>query len=323
MERKYNIDLLRIISAVAVIIIHIVSAPITNSSTEIAPTLTNNLNLIHTLMNWSVPVFFMITGFCLQRKSEVTYRYCFSRILKYVCVLFTVGLSYALLEEIFTAKTINVTVFVNSVSNVITGNLWDHMWYIYSLIGIYLVMPVIHLFLKQDKKSVIVLTALLFVFNILLPTFEEFVSFGVSIPFGGYLFYVCFGGIVAQINTDKISPFIYIFGFLSVVWIIIGSKNYEFGYKHLAVCAVAMSIFLITQRINVKPSSLLLCISKCTFGIYLIHPFFINLAIKLLGIDFVSSYAYAKLLAFAAIVSIVSFFTTYILRKIPLIKKLF
>lgn len=101
------------------------------------------------------------------------------------------------------------------------------------------------------------------------------------------------------------------------------AETHSFGYRDMLVCLIAMSIFLIVNKIDIKPNKLILKISECTWGIYLIHPFFINIAIKLLKIDLLTSLPYVKLSVFALIVSIISFITTYMLRKIPFIKKLF
>lgn len=324
MERKYSIDILRIISAIAVVIIHVVSAPVANSTVEVDVSLVANLKLIHTLMNWSVPAFFMITGYCLLRKKTCTYEYCFSHVLKYVSVLFTIGLFYALLEEVFISKTLNFLIFIQSVKNVISGNLWDHMWFVYAITGIYLVMPVIHTFMQQGISNICILTALLFLFNILFPTIEEWLSVEVILPFGGYLFYVCLGGAVAKINiSNKLLNVFPFAGLLSIVWIVLGANTQKFGYNHLAVCIMTMSLFLIINKINIKPNKLILCISDCTWGIYLIHPFFINVAIKLLKVDVLTSQPYVRLFVFAVVISCISFLSVYILRKIPLVKKLF
>lgn len=324
MERKYSIDILRIISAIAVVIIHVVSAPVANSTVEVDISLAANLNLIHTLMNWSVPAFFMITGYCLLRKKTCTYEYCFSHVLKYVSVLFTVGLFYALLEEVFISKTLNFSIFIQSVKNVISGNLWDHMWFVYAIIGIYLVMPVIHTFMQQGTSNICILTALLFLFNILFPTIEEWLSVKVVLPFGGYLFYVCLGGAIAKLNiSNKLLNMFSFAGFLSIVWIILDADAHKFGYNHLAICLVTITIFLIISKINIKSSKLMLCISNCTWGIYLIHPFFINVAIKLFKMDILTSQPYLRLFVFAVVIFCVSFLSTYILRKIPFVKKLF
>lgn len=324
MERKYSIDLLRILSTVAVVLIHVVTAPVANSSAVIDSAVATNLNLIHTMMKWSVPVFFMITGYCLQKKKEVTYEYCFSHVVKYISVLFTIGLAYSLMEEVFIAKTISSSVLVHSILNVISGNLWDHMWFIYSIIGIYIVMPVIHLFIAKDDKSAVTLTVLLFVFNILLPTFEKYFSVGVNLPFGGYLFYVCFGSTIAKLKINpRFSFFMHLFGVLSVIWIFLGIANCKFGYNHLTICAMAISIFLTVSQMGIKSNKLISCISKCTWGIYLVHPFYINIAIKVLKMDVLSSNVYIKLFVMWEIIFIISLLTTYMLRKLPIVKKLF
>ena len=84
-----------------------------------------------------------------------------------------------------------------------------------------------------------------------------------------------------------------------------------------------MSVFLLVNPMDIKPNKLLLGVSQCTWGIYLLHPLFINIAIKLLKIDVLTSYAYLKLFVFTLVILLVSFTSTYILRKIPIVKQLF
>ena len=324
MNRNYSIDILRIISAIAVIIIHVVSSPVTNSTTTVEVYLENNLNLIHNLMLWSVPVFFMITGYCLLKKQECTYKYCFTHILKYIAVLFTVGLFYALLEEVYSANTINVKIIIQAVINVIAGNLWAHMWFIYSIIGVYLVMPVIHCFMQKGEKNIFIFTGMLFFFNIFCSSIKTWLSIGVDFPFGGYLFYVCFGGAIAKCRIRKELLYLCcLAGALSTVCMVMAAKTTLIGYNHLFVCLVAMSIFLLVNKMEVKSNKFILTISKCTWGIYLLHPLFINIAIKVLKIDFLTSLPYVKLFVFTIVISIISFVATYILKKIPFLKKLF
>ena len=324
MERKNSIDLLRIISAVAIVIIHTVSTPVAHITEDIDEFLWCNLFFIRTAVKWAVPVFFMITGYCLLKKPSLTYKYIFTHIWKYVCVLFTVGLSYALMAEFFEYRTINLAIFGQAILNVIAGDLWDHMWFVYAIIGIYLVMPVIHRFMYQDRQNGLILTALLFAFNVLIPTFEDFLPVGVQLPFDGYLFYVCMGGLLAQQEpSKKWTAAIYLSGILALGWLILFWGYWDLGYCHLAVCAMAVSVFLLVSRLNVKSGKLLLGLSGCTWGVYLIHPFFINVAVKVLEIDVLTSYAYVKLLALLLAVLAVSFGCTFVLRKIPLVKKLF
>ena len=208
--------------------------------------------------------------------------------------------------------------------NVIKGDLWDHMWFVYEIIGIYLVMPVIHNFMQQGTRNILILTALLFVFNILFYQTNEYFRVGVNIPFTGYLFYICFGGAVAKLKVNKKLAYLaYLTGIVSLIYIIICSEKQQMGYKDWAVCAMAMSVFVAVSEMEIKSNKAIHCIAKCTWGIYLIHPFFINVIIKLIKIDLLTSSPYIKLFLFAVVVSLISFISTYILRKIPLVKKLF
>lgn len=324
MERKYSIDLLRIISSLAVIIIHTVSAPVTYNAIQISTSVASHLELIHTLMNWSVPVFFMITGYCLLLKQNCTYRYCFLHATKYLGILFSIGLFYSLLEEIFNAKTINTSIILKSVQNVFTGNLWDHMWFIYALIGIYLVMPVLHSFIQQSRESAVILTSLLFFFNILCPTFEKYIHLGIIFPFSGYLFYVCYGSIIAKYKICTSHKYLCCFlGLLSILWIIMSSNSSSYGYDHLSICLIAMSIITIFNDLTISPSKLILKVSECTLGIYIIHPFFINVALKLLKLNMGSEMPYLKLLLFTTVIFFISFISTCVLQRIPVIKRLF
>lgn len=326
MSRKYSIDLLRVMSAIAVIIIHAVTAPVANSASAVAPSLHNTLNTLHNLMRWAIPVFFMISGYCLFSKQECTYKYCFSHVLKYVAVLCTIGLFYAALEEIFVAKSISLALIYHSILNVISGHSWAHMWFVYTIIGIYLVIPVIHSFMQKDDTNIYIFTGLLFLFNILLPAINSsgLLSIIVDFPFCGYLFYVCFGGLVAKCKVGKFCYYLFpILGLISVIYIMHFSHNKTFEYNSLSICLLAISIFLIINNMGSKQNVFISKIATCTWGIYLIHPLFINIFLKILKMDLLSSMPYIKLPLFCISIFLLSYIFVYLFKKIPLIKELF
>lgn len=323
LDRKANIDLLRIISAAAVVTLHAVVAPV-GHCTSTVPFLTGRiLTVIHSLTMWAAPVFFTITGYCLLLKPECDYKYCFLHIRKFVIALFTVGLFYALLEEIYPVGAVNASIVFTAIKNVISGNLWDHMWFIYAIIGIYLVMPVIHEFIKQEKTGSIVLTALLFAFNILFPAIKEWIPIGVELPFGGYIFYVCFGGLIARYGIRKRQLMIIsAAGLISAVYISVHYKGQTAEpIDLLAVCLMSLAVFSIFNHLEIAPSKPLLVMSGCSWGIYLFHPLFINIAIKLLKIDFVFSAPYIRIPLLAMSAFTLSFALTYLLKKLPFVSK--
>lgn len=323
MTRKYNIDILRIISALAIIGIHAIRCPIHNA-TSISPDLEANLSMIHRLLLWAVPVFFMITGYCLMQKQDCTYKYAFKHVKKYVVVLFTVGLAFALLELFFAERTINLSIIKTAFLNVIVGNLWDHMWFVYAIIGIYLVVPLFHNFFQKSKSNAEITTLLLLIFTIILPQFKSKLAVVNDYPFVGYLFYVCFGMLIAKTKPGKFFIPIAVVGtIVSGIYLATNLFGEEFNYLSLGVAICSASVFTLATYLKVEKSKTLLKLSNATWGVYLIHTFFINIAVKVLNLDLLSSLPYLKLGCLFVVVTVISFAVTFILRKIPLIKYLF
>lgn len=70
-DRKANIDLLRVMSAAAIVILHSVTAPMGNVSSPI-PLLTERiLTVVHSLTLWAVPAFFHYHGLLSTFKTGV------------------------------------------------------------------------------------------------------------------------------------------------------------------------------------------------------------------------------------------------------------
>lgn len=268
-------------------------------------------------MNWAVPVFFIITGYCILSKQEYTYRYCFKHVRKYVVILAAVGFLFALMEAVFNADTVSVSIILIALQNVVSGNLWDHMWYLYALIGVYLVLPVLHTFMSSGKENRLVLTGLLFLFTIVLPAIEHIIEIGVTIPFEGYLFYVCFGGMVAKGDFSKKQSFcVVLSGLIAAVYVLVASGENAFGYRSFTISLIACTIFTLFATSRIGYSKTVAEISKCTLWVYLIHPCFINVAVKVLKLDFLSYKPYVKLTVFYVAVCLISFATVWFLRRI-------
>lgn len=323
MNRRGSIDVLRIVSAIAVVTIHVVTAPVGNVTKDIKTSTIEILNLIHNLMLWAVPSFFMITGYCLMKKEECGYKYCLKHALKYIVVLFTVGLGYALMEQLFCSRSFSFGIVGAALSNVICGNLWDHMWFVYAIIGIYLVIPLLHSFIKYREKEFYILTLLLFVFTILLPSFEQFFQVGIQFPIGGYLFYVCYGGVIAKYKSDSEKEMIiYFLGVIAFLYVICCGKTVTLEYMNLNVALMAMAIFTFVSRLDMQSNTTIRVLANCTWGIYLIHPLFINILIKVLKLDILNSAPYINLFLFEVGVLICSLMVVFVGKRIPLIRRL-
>lgn len=330
MKRKYSIDILRVLAASAVLLFHVVGSFVNNDPMASASA-QKYAAACCSALSWHVPVFFMITGFLwLGQDKACTYPKMWRNIRRFLLVLFTVGFTYAFMEQFFSVRQFSGGMLLRSFGAVLTGDLWDHMWYLYTAVGIYLILPAIKPFFDHGtKQALAIFTGILFVFTVICPAVADNFgySFPVQFPMVAPMFFVCAGGLIAKLQIkEKYFGYVGTAVFICAIIVTILIKLYwpEFdGILSILGSINTISLFLaITVFFSeAKEMPRLFDLSDCTFGVYLFHPFFINLLIKALGIypaRFLPPVG--LLLAFLGI-WILSFAVTHVLRKVTLIKK--
>ena len=325
------LSLLRILSALAVVVIHVVASSVTNHTGAVSDTVVQVLDVVHVFMNWSVPVFFMITGFIfLGLKKECEFPKMKKYILRFLAALFVFGFCYAMLERVYSAHTINLAVLLGSVKDIFTGNLWDHMWYVYEIIGIYLVLPMIKPFVEKSRQNLLYAAALTFVFNILLPSVGDLLGaeLAFKIPLVRYMFYIFAGGLIAKMRPAATRKHIIctICGLIASAWMVwlFYRNGISCGYTSLAVCMLAIFLFLLLSLIfaDYREPQLIKAISGLTWGVYLIHPLVLNVLIKVLKFSPLDYPAYLSVPAVCIGVFAASLLLIFVMKKIPLVKKM-
>ena len=149
-NRESNYDLLRIVSTIAVILIHI-SSDFLKASFEYnieayGFIFSGNLFatfLLDTFPRFAVPCFVMLSGaFILDNKNNKDFKRFYSKSLKNVGIpaiifslLYTI---YSLLKKIISAKTLEIW---RPLFSLICGRPFYHMWYLYIILGLYLITP--------------------------------------------------------------------------------------------------------------------------------------------------------------------------------------
>ena len=161
-ERESNYDLLRIASTIAVVLIHIssdfLSASFEYNIGNYGFVFSGNLIaafVLDTLPRFAVPCFVMLSGaFILDNKNNKDFKKFYRKSLKNIGVpaiifslLYTV---YNLLKKIMNGK---MSELWQPFFNLLCGRPFYHMWYLYMLLGLYLITPVI-LIIEENCKSV-------------------------------------------------------------------------------------------------------------------------------------------------------------------------
>ena len=89
-------------------------------------------------------------------------------------VLISFGTFYSFLEIFFEVRTINFSIILKSVLNTIQGKTWDHMWYIYMLIGLYIVTPALRIVINNSNlNNIFEMIVVLVIGTTLIPTINN------------------------------------------------------------------------------------------------------------------------------------------------------
>ena len=345
--RIYAFDIMRIIAICAVVMIHI-SAEFVNAF----PNGTFDFvcgNILNSLSLFAVPIFFMISGaLMLNEDKKVTTR----KILYSACNMFVLlvtwnilySVAYNVIKPIVFNETISLTAIMHTIIN---GHY--HMWYLFVLIGLYLITPILRLFIKKENSHLIGNYLVLSIIVCFCGSFiNEFLNIfllkdNVVLNYLSnyrldyiyeYLIYYILGWYMLNVEIKKPSRvLIYISGLLglfaafSCTQVFFNSSenaiNYFYSNDSLSVFLYSIAIFTFLQNYfnnNTLPvNRFILKLSNLTFGVYLIHPVFL-FGFKIICNKMNCSLFEIFVIFFGAVIA--SFISVYILSKIPVLKKL-
>jgi len=320
---KY-LDLIRTVAIIAVIIIH-VSTPPAYQFNQISSAQWWFAITLDSLSRFAVPAFLMITGLLLLDPDKnddlpIFFKKRFTRVI-IPLILWTI---------IYSAKTSleNGRSLLSLLKNSVSRPAEYHLWYLYSLTGLYLVIPFIRLALKNAPKKLIEIYLILwFIGSTLYPLSDKFLHLPIAINnqyFTGLIGYLILG---FYISRYKIPSFlVYLFSYLGLLTTIVGTylltrQNSgvldEFFFDPVApnIILFSLGVFLFLKN-HYFNHRIIKTISRYSFGIYLLHPLIINL------LPSVSSNEFIRIPLISLLVLAISLFLSYIFKKIPLLKYL-
>lgn len=194
------------------------------------------------------------------------------------------------------------------------------LWYLYMLIGLYLIMPIINVWLIQAPKKDIELFLKIWIISMFLPFIQilapllgydgnygnmgilgicDWNAFGTFYYFSGFLGYVIFAYYLVRYPFDwnmkktlSIAIPVFLIGYaITALGFILTQKYYPASYANLEIIwyfyginvfLMTFAIFVVVQRVNIKESAFLNKVASLTFGIYLCHFFFVQISFDFL-----------------------------------------
>lgn len=290
-SRQINFDILRILATLAVITLHIDSKlwytqlGVDNSKWILA-------NLMDGLSRWSVPVFFMLSGYFVLNKPKELPNFYKKRLTRIVYPLLFWSLIFILFNTFFLNKDLSVDIFFTTIFDKKAS---FHLWFVYSLIGLYLIAPFIQSSLQ--KKPVygyyfILIGVLILIFKFLI-TYLFGYKLGIDTQYFHYpLIYFVLGYQTRKIDFSKIkyikliSGIVFLISTLLAIYLvqkysIASDKNkpynifYAYSHPFIILSSLSIFIFFLNLKIsiskNIMLSKLILSLSKYSYGIYLCH----------------------------------------------------
>lgn len=326
-QKTAYLDILRWLAISAVVMLHVVSGTADTIPEQMTAKQLNVYEMIKNMMTIGVPIFLMISGalFLNPEKEmgivKILKRYV-SRIL---LALFLFGVPYAVMELIVQEGGFSLSMVIRGFYLTLSGNTWATMWYLYELAGIYLLTPFIKIVVNYGGKHLVEYGLILgFLFSSVFPFAEQMFDIHIGIVYqlsGIYLFYYVLGHYLHQ------------YGFFHWRWciglfvvfesIIILNRIVGFGLDmryHSPIVAAASALLFLTFRNLEKANAFLSARRKLCFGIYLVHPLFLNIFYKLLHITPLK-FGYGGIFIFWIIVFGLSLITSEIMQKIPALRK--
>ena len=334
------INNLRLIAMFAVVVLHTASPLLFNYKTT---PLQNWLaaDVYNALTRFAVPVFVMITGALLLSREYALTDFLKKRLGRLILPFIFWSLVYVAYrlynEEIFFTNDTwaNTKMVLHQLQ---TGSYY-HLWYVYTLIGLYLVIPVISKFVNNATETELLYFLAIWMLTTLLgkPYFTRFATAIDLHNFTGYIGYLVLGYYLAykQFHFKDIA-FKALFIYLAFVLLIAVGTYYfalkspelsTFYYEPIGpfIIALSTSAFLTARFTVVKAAKVIGWISdkagRFTFGIYLCHALVLTL-LDLAGVNYTLFSPVLSIPFIALLCFVLSWFLIYMLSKIPFIKYL-
>ena len=252
-------------------------------------------------MMWAVPCFVMVTGaLLLNPEKEITYKKLYGKyILRIVLALAVFGVIFRCFDIVMNHEAWSVMGVLQGLGNVMIGKSWAHLWYLYLLIGIYLLLPFYRkIAAHSSTKEIWYLLGIYALFLSILP-----LTGMVDVDLAFYIhtstiypFYLFLGWAISsgKLNISKSGGAVLLLvGTLLLVTVV--RYRYINGVEELAKLLNYSSVFVILQCMGLfallkqdedsdikvsRGEKILLSIDRCSFGIYLIHMIFIRLVLR-------------------------------------------
>ena len=320
--RNINLDLIKVLACIGVVLLHTTMIGFNETASW------NLLAYLYYLGTYSIPLFFMVNGYLLLGKKEITYPY----ILQKVKWILTIVSSWTIIVWLF-KRDFTVNPIKKIIGSLLQKGYFSQFWFFGALILIYLCLPILRKFLNSKRSYLYILS-----FFVATGLIFELVNIILQMPLQSYViqtfrlwtwfFYYILGGLIAQFDKEFIKKgfkrWMKVAAILSllispVILFFLAKTIYhnffaEYFYDILFVKIVSLGIFLTVLTLSLKEnkSKWIVTLSNKTMGVFIVHTYVMKVLEKLLGFSYTGAY-----LLFPIFTLCISLIVVSLLMKIP------
>jgi len=336
--RQLSLDLMRITAMAAVVVLHV--SGMKWSEAAAGSFEWHVLNIFDSLVQWAVPVFVMISG-SLFLGSEKTVKQIYSKNLLRILTAFIFWSFLYAVGMIFSGNA------PKDIVKAFTGGAY-HMWFLFMIAGLYMIVPFLRLIVKDEKLTRYFLI-LSFIFAFVFPQLIKIISvssgggalfleeltgkFRLNFVIGFQFYFVLGYYLNRHVLPGKSAAAVYICGLAGFIFTVLmtvaisGRQDLDplmfYDSFTLNVLSEAVCVYVFFKRRFDGRSSgrVVSALSKYTFGVYLVHAYFIYFFDTYTGFGPLSFNPVLAVPAVTAAVLIVSFLLSAALNAIPVLRK--
>lgn len=331
--------------------------------------------IVRNAMSFAVPSFVMVTGaLLLNPHKSLSVAHLFKRyLLRVVLVLSVFTFLFVLFDHVVDQRPGGSFVVLTTwLQTLVKGTSWLHMWYLYMLIALYLMLPLYRALASAlTQNELRYLLVLLFIFQAALPTLNAITGLQIFFYLFVYTVYPFYLFLGYALHTKQLrislsvavcigfvcTAVLLVLTYLGIMWKNDQLQAITSSYASVLVVGQALGFFRLLQgrmyagrmgaeraggehahhehahhehvdykRTNRKPTALIVSLDTCSFGIYILHVLVLYTLYRVL---LVRPYELSDgvliptlvLLGIAALTLCVSWFLTWLLKHVPLIRR--
>ena len=320
--RNINLDLIKVLACIGVVLLHTTMIGFKDTGSW------NLLAYLYYLGTYSIPLFFMVNGYLLLGKRNITYSYILEKV-KWILITVSSWTTIVwLLKRDFAVNPVK-----KIIGSMVQKGYFFQFWFFGALILIYLCLPILKKFLNSKRSYLYILSLLISIGLIF-----ELTNIIIQTPLQSYViqtfrlwtwfFYYILGGLIAQFDKEFIKNgfkrwmkivAVLLLLITPVILFFLAKTIYHnlfagYFYDILFVKIVSLGVFLTILTLSLKESKYkwIVFLSNQTMGVFIVHTYVMKVLEKLLGFTYTGVY-----LLFPIFTLCISIIVVSLLMKIP------